>query len=227
MPPSDAQQPDVTPQREATRVGADQRLGDQLDADRRAGSDQAPATQAPATGRSLASLAARQRRRAIATTALRIAAAWVLLLGAYYVYPGRVGTAGGAAVKLAVGMLVLAAVVGVEVRSIVAARLPELRAVEALGVTLVLFLVVFAGIYLSVGQGPQPMFSMALDHARALYFTVTVFSTVGFGDIVPTTDGVRLVVATQMLLDLVFIGAVARILVLAARRGLDRDDGKP
>ncbi|HTT88103.1 MAG TPA: potassium channel family protein, partial [Acidimicrobiales bacterium] len=67
-------------------------------------------------------------------------------------------------------------------------------------------------------------FSQALDHTRALYFTITVFSTVGFGDITPTTDSARILVSIQMLLDLVIIGAVARILINAAKIGLARND---
>jgi voltage-gated potassium channel len=206
MPPLDVPQPDRT----------------DPDGTPRADPTRAPARKGGEGGRSLSSLGVRQRRRAIAWATLRIAGAWVVLLATFYVYPGRVGTAGGAAIKLAFGVVVLAAVVAVEVRAIVSAPLPEIRAVEALGVTLIVFLVVFAAIYLSLGQSPHPMFNMTLDHSRALSFVVTVFSTVGFGDIVPETDAVRLLVAAQMLLDLALIGAVARILVTAARRGVDR-----
>ena len=60
-------------------------------------------------------------------------------------------------------------------------------------------------------------FTQDLDHVRALYFTVTVFSTVGFGDITPRTDPARLIVSVQMLLDLALIGAVVRLLFNAAR----------
>lgn len=173
-------------------------------------------------GRSLSSLGVRQRRRAIAGAMARVLAAWIVLIGAFYLYPGRVGTAGGAAIKLVIGIVLLVVIVGFEVRQIAAAPLPEVRAIEALGVTLVVFLVIFAGIYLSLGEGAHSMFNVTLDHSRALYFVVTVFATVGFGDIVPTTDPVRLVVAAQMLLDLVFIGVVVRILVLAARRAVEQ-----
>jgi hypothetical protein len=48
-----------------------------------------------------------------------------------------------------------------------------------------------------------------------------VFSTVGFGDITPESNGARIVISTQMLLDLVVIGAVVRLLVSAAKSGLD------
>ena len=157
----------------------------------------------------------------MAATVAFVAAAWVLLVGAYYVVPARPDAA-AAIVKLIVGMTVVVTVVAAEYARIVRARLPQLRAIEALGITLPLFIVIFASVYLSLGQAPHSMFNTTLDHSKALYFVVTVFSTVGFGDIVPTTDGARLLVAAQMLLDLAFIGAVVRVLVLAANRGLER-----
>ncbi len=60
-------------------------------------------------------------------------------------------------------------------------------------------------------------FTESLDQTRALYFTVSVFSTVGFGDITPWTDTARLIVSAQMLLDLVVIGAGVRLIFSAAR----------
>jgi hypothetical protein len=49
-----------------------------------------------------------------------------------------------------------------------------------------------------------------------------VFSTVGFGDIAAKTDAARLVVAAQMLLDLILLGFGARIFVGAVKLGRDR-----
>jgi voltage-gated potassium channel len=95
--------------------------------------------------------------------------------------------------------------------------LPELRAIEALGIVISVFLVAFSSIYLAMSHEGARTFSRALDHVQALYFTITIFSTVGFGDITPRTDVARMVVAVQMLLDLVLIGAVVRLLFDAAR----------
>ncbi len=41
-------------------------------------------------------------------------------------------------------------------------------------------------------------FSEPLTKSGSLYFTVTVFSTVGFGDITPVTDTARLIVSVQI-----------------------------
>jgi hypothetical protein len=61
-----------------------------------------------------------------------------------------------------------------------------------------------------------------LTRTDALYFTVTVFSTVGFGDITAKTETARLVVTGQMIADLVILGLAIKIIVGAVRRGRQR-----
>ena len=51
---------------------------------------------------------------------------------------------------------------------------------------------------------------------------MTVFTTVGFGDITPKTDTARLIVSIQMLLDLVVLGAVVQLLIKATKTSLAR-----
>ena len=53
----------------------------------------------------------------------------------------------------------------------------------------------------------------------ALHFTITVFATVGFGDISPVAEGARIVVAIQMLADLLVLGLVIQAILGAVRRG--------
>jgi hypothetical protein len=62
-------------------------------------------------------------------------------------------------------------------------------------------------------------FSEPLTRTNALYFTVTVFATVGFGDITAKTEAARLVVTGQMIVDLVTIALVVKVIVDAAKRG--------
>jgi voltage-gated potassium channel len=64
-----------------------------------------------------------------------------------------------------------------------------------------------------------------LTRTDALYFTVTVFSTVGFGDITAKTETARLVVTGQMIADLVFLGLGLRIIVGAVGRGRQQRQG--
>ena len=158
------------------------------------------------------------RRRAVIRCGATVLLAWVFLIGAFYVLP--IGHESGlrAFVRLAVDVGLVGAVFAWQIRRISVAALPELRAIEALGIVVALFLVLFSGIYLAMSNQSSVTFTgQPLDHTRALYFTITVFSTVGFGDITPRTDTARLVVAAQMLLDLAIIGAAVRLIFNAAR----------
>ena len=58
----------------------------------------------------------------------------------------------------------------------------------------------------------------------ALYFSVTVVSTVGFGDIHAEGTAARLVVTAHMLFNLVYLGTALRLLTGDAARGLPEED---
>jgi voltage-gated potassium channel len=178
----------------------------------------------PLTPRRISELGRRERRLAVARTALIVLLAWVLLIGVYYLVPAGHDSATDDLIRLVIGVSVVALVIAWQASHIVKSEIPELRAAQSLGVILPLFLVVFSSIYLSLSDSSRFSFSQPLDHTSALYFTITVFSTVGFGDITPRTDSGRILVSVQMLLDLVIIGAVARILINAAKMGLARND---
>ena len=81
-----------------------------------------------------------------------------------------------------------------QVRWILRSRFPDLRAVEALATSIPLFLLLFASTYVVLAAISASDFSEPLTRTDALYFTVTVFSTVGFGDITAKTEAARLVV---------------------------------
>jgi len=171
----------------------------------------------PAAAVRLAELNTSRRRTAMLRAAFTIVLAWVLIVGAFYLLP--IGHESGLRAFLRLGADI--ALVGVvftwQIRRIAVAELPELRAIEALGIVVAVFLVAFSAIYLAMSHQSASTFTQPLDHTRALYLTITIFSTVGFGDITPRTDTARLVVSAQMLLDLVIIGAVVRLLFNAAK----------
>jgi voltage-gated potassium channel len=173
----------------------------------------------------LSELSKAQRRRALLRTSCLIVIAWFVLIGSFFVAPIG-GTPSGLSeiARLGAGIALIAGVLAWQTRHIVRAELPELRAVEALAVFFPLFLVLFSTAYLSLSHQSPADFSQHLDHVRALYFTITVFSTVGFGDITPRTDPARLLVSLQMLLDLAIIGVVVRLIFGAAKVGLARQD---
>jgi len=68
-------------------------------------------------------------------------------------------------------------------------------------------------------SNPASFSTHPLTRTDVLYFTVTVFSTVGFGDITAVSQSARLVVTAQMLLDLLALGLVVRAFVGAGQQG--------
>lgn len=165
----------------------------------------------------LADLDRAQRHRAVLQAAVRIFLAWVLILGAFYLVPFAELSGVRSVVRLCAVVVLVGVVLALQVRSISTAELPELRAIEALAIVIVVFLTGFSIVYLNLSHGTTTTFTQPLDHTKSLYFTISVFSTVGFGDITPRTDAARLIVSAQMLLDLVIIGAVVRLIFNAAR----------
>ena len=158
---------------------------------------------------------------------LRAALSVSALAAAYFLIPVR-SKGGGADVPwLILELCVFAVVVGIQVPAIVKAKYPILRAIEALAILVPLYLLIFARIYLTNSLNEPSAFTQPLNVVTALYFTVTIFASVGFGDIVPQTDSMRLLVTLQMLLNLILLGVVIKVLASAARRGVARRAEQP
>ena len=85
----------------------------------------------------------------------------------------------------------------------------------------------FSLVYLAISIGDTASFSEPLDRISAVYFTITVLGTVGFGDIAARTSVARLTVAAQMLLDLTLGVVVIRLLFETARVTRSRKDQEP
>ena len=140
----------------------------------------------------------------------------------YYLLPLDRSSAAATVTMLVIGLVALIALIAFQVRSILGARFPGLHAVEALATSIPLFLLLFASAYLVIAAEAPGSFSQQLTHTDALYFTVTVFATVGFGDITAKAEAARLVVTGQMIIDLVIIGIGARIILGAVQRSRQR-----
>jgi voltage-gated potassium channel len=164
---------------------------------------------------------------ALALSLLRAAASVVAFVVVYYLLPLDTSDRWAAITILITGLVVLIVVIIYSIRSILKSPYPGLRAIESLAVAVPLFLVLFAGAYVVMDRIAPASFNQTLTHTDALYFTVTVFSTVGFGDIIARTDAARVVVTIQMILDLVIIGVAIQAIVGAARHGRERKTEKP
>ena len=163
-------------------------------------------------------LAPAWRRRLVVLGLLRALATAVVLVGLYYLLP--LDHVRNVPLTLAVGLVILLVVIAWQLRAIVRARQPVLRAIVALATTVPLFVLLFASVYFVMAQASPANFSPhQLTRTDALYFTVTVFSTVGFGDITPASQGARLVVTAQMILDLLVLGLGIRAFVGAVQLG--------
>jgi voltage-gated potassium channel len=176
--------------------------------------------------RSLADQPPAVRRRALLRVFALVIVTWTVVLGVYFMAPIGEESTVQVVLRLVVDLAVLVVFIWWQSVRIVRARYPELRAAQGLGAVVVLFIALFAALYLAMSRSAASTFNEPLDHMRALYFATTVFASVGFGDITAKTDGSQAVVTTQMILDLVIIGAVARVLLTAARTGRARRDSQ-
>jgi hypothetical protein len=163
-----------------------------------------------------------KRRRLIIRAVLRGVATTTVLVVLYYLLPLDRPWGTDTAVRLLIGLLVFAGLTVWQVRAIIGARYPGLRAAEALGVIIPLYLLLFASTYFVMERASAANFTEPLTRTDALYFSVTVFATVGFGDIAAKSETARVVLIVQMLADLALLGAGARVLLGAVRRGRQR-----
>ena len=174
------------------------------------------------TGERYEDLPPAKRRWLIFRAALRSVLVAAVLVVLYYVLPLDRRWDSDTALRLLVGGLVFAGIMGWHIRAIAGSRYPSLRAAEALGMILPFFLVLFASTYFLMERASPASFTQPLTRTDALYFSVTVFTTVGFGDIAAKSETARVVLIVQMLADLALLGAGARVLLGAVRRGRQR-----
>ena len=83
---------------------------------------------------------------------------------------------------------------------------------EAVLTVLYVLVLLFAVTYDAIATYAPAQFDGIDSSTDALYFTVTVVSTVGFGDITPVGTAARLVVTVHMLVNLVYVGTAVRLL---------------
>ena len=165
-------------------------------------------------------------RRLVVTALLRALTITAVFVGLYYLAPLDALSRPPTAAMFVGALLVLLAAMVWQVRAVLTSPNPAVRAIEGMAATTPLFLLLFAATYYVQARSHPQSFNVAgLTRTDTLYFTVTVFSTVGFGDITATSQVTRVLVTVQMILDLIAIGLGARVIVGAVRVGRDRNAG--
>lgn len=143
------------------------------------------------------------------------------LVVAYYLIPMDRPFTVHTLVGLAVGLSLVVGLLVVQTLKIARSAYPRVRAVEAITTVFSLFILLFASSYFLMEQHTTA-FNQALTRTDALYFTITTFATVGYGDVVPVTSEARILTMVQMLGDLLLVGVALRIILGAVRTGLSR-----
>ena len=153
---------------------------------------------------------------------LRTIVTVTVIVVAYFVAPLDQAMSPLTITKLVLLALVVVALIGWQIWRITLSDYPTIRAVEALAFIVPAYLVLFAAIYFLMNHANPATFGTSLTRLDSLYFSATVFTTVGFGDISARSQPGRAIVLVQMILDLVILGLVVRLVVNAVKIGLSR-----
>jgi voltage-gated potassium channel len=162
----------------------------------------------------------RQKIRLVGGVVARVLAAWIVLFTAYNLTPLEEISGSNPLLMIGTIVVLFSGVAAWATMRVLKSDMPRVRAIEAVGLTIPFYLILFALAYLALSINDPRSFSEQLSRLDALYFTITVFATVGFGDITPTSATTRAIVSLQMLLNLVVLGVVVRLILGAAQRRL-------
>jgi voltage-gated potassium channel len=161
-------------------------------------------------------------RRDAVGWAVRTVAALVLLLVAYYQAPLDRPLTATTGLLFVVSLVLLALALVVQIRRILVSATPVLRAVRTLVIGMPTLLVVFAATYVIIDGQQSGAFTEPLNRTDGLYFTVTTFATVGYGDISPVTELARVVVTVQMVVGIIAVGLIAKVVLGAMQLARER-----
>jgi voltage-gated potassium channel len=154
----------------------------------------------------------------VLASAVRVSLWISVMIALYTVAPlGRRPT-GITAAELALALLAFGVLVSWQIVTVIRSPYPALRAAEAVAISLTLLILLFATTYFVTEHASPGSFTQSLTRIDAVYFTVTVFASVGFGDITARTETARIIVTIQMMADLVLIGVIAKVLFGAVQQ---------
>ncbi|MDN5769662.1 MAG: potassium channel family protein [Microlunatus sp.] len=165
-------------------------------------------------------------RRTLLVALLRSLVSVSVVVASYFWLPLSHRSESFSLAELVGGLVLVGVALAIQFRAIVRSPYPLMKAVEALCITGPLFIVVFSVLHFEIGSVQAGSYSQPMTRLDALYFTMTTFATVGYGDISPVSQPARVVALLQMVLGLILVGVVARVITGAAQLGVRRREGR-
>lgn len=163
-------------------------------------------------------------RRQVLLASVRSLVTAALLVTAYYLLPMDSAFTATTVLALTGGIAAVVVLLSWQIRRITLSPWPGLKAMEAMAITVPLFVLLYATACFLLENSTPGSFSEPLSRTDGLYFAMTVFSTVGFGDITARSETARLLTTGQITLNLLLLGVAARLLANAVQRGRERRD---
>lgn len=140
----------------------------------------------------------------------------VLLTLGYYLLPVRAPWGDAVSALRMAGSLMawatLVVLLRVERKRSRARQEPQYHRVQQLLTALYLLVLGFAVLYIVTETVAPEQFAGLVNRTDALYFSVTIMGTVGFGDVHAAGTVGRLMVTVQMLFNLIYLGTALRVL---------------
>ena len=156
--------------------------------------------------------AAAQRMLAVLGSAAVVVTAMALIYAALpdssFLHPSWI------AVEIVFSLAVYAGLVVVLFARIKSADRLNFVGILLLVILITFFVLSFSWLYRQIEAADPGSFSEPLSAMSAVYFTIAILSTVGFGDIRPLTDPTRAIVTAQMVLG---VGLLAATISLVAK----------
>jgi voltage-gated potassium channel len=163
-----------------------------------------------------------QRRRAATMTLLRSALVTTAMVFIYFLLPLDQAIGPALLIEFALALVLFGILMVWQVRAVLRSTAPRLRAVQAMAVGIPFLVLLFAAIHTVIGNAQPLSYTEPLTRTDALYFTITVFATVGFGDIAPVSQVARVVTTVQMVVGVMVVGLVVRVMLGAVQEAMRR-----
>lgn len=153
----------------------------------------------------------------------RIVLVVALMLGGYWLIPlSWFDTSRAPLVLLIVGLSAYLMLVIRRMVRLSHADYPMLQLGESVVIVVVGLVCLFAFIYAVLSRNDPAAFSQVVDKHAGLYFSMTVTTTTGFGDIVGVSTAARSLITAQMFITLIVLATAIRGVTSAAQLGSRR-----